>query len=148
MLLFLEMVQGGLLLYQAFWDIKRMEVSDWPFNLGILLAGTALYWRALEKGDYSILLENLIFGLVWFFIIFAFNLVTKGEGIGLGDAKLFFWLGLKEGFWEGTILFSLSLSLALLTVTPLLLLGKKHLKSRIPLIPFFAVGFIIKKFFL
>ena len=70
-------------------------------------------------------------------------LITRGRGMGLGDAKLAFLMGLILG-WPN-ILFALFLAFfggALFGVS-LIILGRKTLKSQIPFGPFLIGGTII-----
>lgn len=70
-------------------------------------------------------------------------LLTKGRGMGFGDVKLAFPLGLLLG-WPNTLValflsFFIGASVGILTI----MLGKKKLKSAVPFGPFLVIGTLI-----
>ncbi|MBU2037283.1 prepilin peptidase, partial [Patescibacteria group bacterium] len=88
---------------------------------------------------YPYLLSALVASAFFLLLI----LITRGRGMGLGDAKLAFLMGLILG-WPN-ILFALFLAFfggALFGVS-LIILGRKTLKSQIPFGPFLIGGTII-----
>jgi prepilin signal peptidase PulO-like enzyme (type II secretory pathway) len=78
------------------------------------------------------------FGALTFF--YFLYLVTRGRGMGFGDVKLVFFLGLLTGFPGIVIaLYAAFLTGAAVGVI-LVLIGKKRLKSHVPFGPFLVGG--------
>ena len=84
-------------------------------------------------------------GLVSSAFLGALYLITRGRGMGLGDVKLAFLMGLVLG-WP---LVALAYFVAFLTGAAagviLIITGKKKLKSKIAFGPFLILGTIIAK---
>lgn len=72
-------------------------------------------------------------------IFLVSRLATKG-GVGFGDVKLFFALGLLVGFKGLFNVLVLSMGIAFLYSIALLVMKKKKLSDRLPLAPFAAIG--------
>jgi prepilin signal peptidase PulO-like enzyme (type II secretory pathway) len=77
----------------------------------------------------------------------ALYLLTRGRGLGLGDVKLSFFLGLTLGFPHVLMAVYLALVFGGLIAGMLLILGKKRLRDEIPLGPFLVMGTILTMFF-
>ncbi|HEQ72321.1 MAG TPA: hypothetical protein ENN69_07520 [Spirochaetia bacterium] len=118
-------------------DLKRHMIP----NL-LVFPGTAvlLLYKALT--DLPSVPVALFHGALAFSIIFVFWLAARRK-IGLGDAKLSFFLAAGAGFleWWGMLL-AASLS-ALLAAGVLIALGKMKRADQIPLAPFFFLGLVI-----
>ena len=114
-------------------DLKYMIIPDSMIVsgiLGVLLQGPA--FAAFQGRAFS-----AIGAAVFFLILF---LITGGRGMGFGDVKLAFLLGLWLGFPQIVIaLYVAFLTGAAVGVT-LILGGKKGLKSKIAFGPFLIVG--------
>lgn len=82
----------------------------------------------------------ILSGVGAFFVFFILFLVTRGKGMGLGDVKFAFLIGLLVGF-PGIVV---SLYIAFLTGSIvafiLILWGKKHRRDTMPFGPFLALG--------
>lgn len=60
-------------------------------------------------------------------------LLSKGQGLGLGDAKLAGIIGLIFGFWGGLIILYIAVILGALLGMFLLLTHRGNLKTKLPL---------------
>jgi len=103
----------------------------------------AMMFSFFQNIFYAHLLGFLIGGL--FFIVLV--LITFGRGIGIGDVKLAFALGILLGWPD--IIFAIMLSFIIggLASGILVLFRKKHLKERVPFAPFFIFGTLLVVFF-
>lgn len=90
-------------------------------------------------------IPNVISGLGAFLFFLALHLITRGRGMGLGDVKLVFLLGLFLGFPKIVSALYLSFILGALAGLILVLLKKKRLfkGETIPFGPFLVLGSVI-----
>lgn len=96
----------------------------------------------LTEGEPS-LLSGLVAGSVGFLFFYALHALTRGRGMGFGDVKLAFILGMIVG-WPGIIL-SVFLSFVIGAIISLLLIGIgwKKMKDVVPFGPFLVLGALI-----
>lgn len=90
---------------------------------------------------------DLLSGVIAFSVFLLIYLLTRGRGMGFGDVKLVFLLGLALGFPK--IVFSLYLSFltgALVSIILILWGRKKFAKDTIPFGPFLVFGAFISIF--
>jgi len=99
--------------------------------------------------NHEYLIPNTVSGLLAFLFFLILYLATGGRGMGFGDVKLVFWLGLFLGFPR--IIPALYLSFLLGAVTGLILVISKKKRlfkgETIPFGPFLVSGSIISLFF-
>lgn len=129
-------------------SLVAIFVYDWrhyiiPDKILFPAAAAAVFWRGYESlaggadlaafGRFAPYFFSAI-GAGGFFLIII--LITRGRGMGLGDAKLAFLLGLMLG-WPAILaaLFLAFLSGALIG-SALVLVGRKKMESPIPFGPF------------
>lgn len=93
-------------------------------------------------GNNSLLAALLIAGS-----FFALYLFTQGRGLGLGDVKLGFFLGLTLGFPYAILAVWAAFVLGGMAAVVLLVLRRKKMKDEIPLGPFLVMGSVITMFF-
>lgn len=121
-------------------DLKYQIIPDIMIGVGILGALVRLFF--LFKSPFLIA-NFLTTALIFSGFFLSLWLLTRGRGIGLGDVKLAFLLGLILGY----PLFLIAGYAAFLTGAGvgviLILLGKKSLKSRVAFGPFLIVGAIV-----
>ena len=84
---------------------------------------------------------------VGFLFFLALSIITRGRGIGFGDVKLAFALGLVFGWPDIAIITMLSFIIGGLWSVGLMLIGAKKMKDRVPFAPFFVLGALIVFFF-
>jgi prepilin signal peptidase PulO-like enzyme (type II secretory pathway) len=80
-----------------------------------------------------------------FFILLV--VVTLGKGIGIGDVKLAFALGILLGWPDIAFATMLSFMVGGVISGIFVIFGKKHLKEHLPFAPFFVVGSCLVVFF-
>lgn len=112
--------------------------SDWIY--GLIPDETTLILSILGILNN---LGNLWVGLIAFLILLTLFVITKGRGIGFGDVKLIFPLGLLLG-WPGIfVMFYTASILGGLYAFILLLLHRKKFGDTIALGPFLIIGTVI-----
>jgi len=79
-------------------------------------------------------------GMIFFVFLYA---ATAGRGMGLGDAKLAFALGIFLGGWRLALAIYLAFIVGGITAVVLLWRGRKKLKSKIAFGPFLVLSAII-----
>ncbi|RLC39626.1 MAG: prepilin peptidase [Candidatus Nealsonbacteria bacterium] len=109
------------------WDLLRI----WDLGSGIL--------RSLQTPLIAGVSAGAFFFLLW--------LVSGGRWMGLGDAKLAFFMGLFLGFPNIVVGIFSAFFLGAIIGLGLIAFGKKSLKSKIPFGPFLVTGTFIALFF-
>jgi len=119
-------------------DIKKQILPDSILIPAIILA----LLRLLITGRWQFLLTAVIAASFFGFLY----LITKCKGIGFGDVKLGFFIGLVLGWWSWLLvaLFIAFLTGAFVGVI-LIVVRKKTLKSAVPFGPFLLLGMLIAK---
>lgn len=115
-------------------DLKYMIIPDSMVVVGVIGAIGGIWSRGAGIG------ENAMAGVgaaLFFLVLF---LITRGRGMGFGDVKLAFLLGLWLGYPKIVVgLYAAFLTGALVGVI-LILKGNKSLKSKIAFGPFLVLG--------
>ena len=121
----------------ALCDIKRRQLP-----LTVLLAGllTGAGGMIMQTGLQPALLARLFLGALPGAVLLSVSLGTGGA-VGLGDAALFMVSGVYLGFWENLFLLLMSLLLAGLWGTGMLVTKMGGRKTTLPLAPFVLVSF-------
>ena len=121
-----------------FVDLEHQIIPD---EIVIPLSVLFLGYRLLTNIQY--LISNfLITGIVSFLFLYLIHLLTKGKGMGLGDVKLAFLMGLVLGFPKIVVAFYLAFLTGAFVGVILILLGKAKLKQKIAFGPFLVFGTI------
>ena len=117
-------------------DFKYQIIPD--SMVGVLVVGSV--WLTLESSGPGVLPVHVLSGIGAFLFFFLLWFGTKGKGMGFGDVKLAFPLGLLLGFPK--IVFAVYVAFLIgASVGIILLLSKnKTLKSRIAFGPFLIIG--------
>ena len=113
-------------------DLLYFTLPDLLVYPSCLVVGIYL----ISKGEWT----NFLVGIVTLFFFLFLVLVTRFKGMGLGDVKLAFLMGLFLGFPKTLVALFLAFLTGALAGVILILLGKKKLKSRIPFGPFLVLG--------
>ncbi len=120
-----------------------------PDSIQILFfIGSLILLPFLSTGNFAIFFaERIISSLLIAAPIFALHFFSSGKAMGFGDVKLSFTIGFLLGTKLGfKALYSAFIIGGVVGVT-LLLLKKKHLKSKIAFGPFLAIGTVLMLFF-
>jgi leader peptidase (prepilin peptidase) / N-methyltransferase len=129
-----------------FTDLKYGIIPD-----KIIVAASAINFLWLFFNPLSLILNHLLsaVGSLIFFIAisYVFYMVTKKEGMGGGDIKLSFLMGLFLGFPNIIISLYLAFLTGALASIILILWKKKILKDSLPFGPFLIIGVFISLFY-
>ncbi len=119
-------------------DIKTYTLPD-SLLLPAIFVGIL---RLFFTGRWQFLLAGA--GLMLFYL--SLYLITSRKGIGFGDVKLGFFIGVVLGWWQWILVatFIAFLTGAIVGVI-LIILKKKHMKSPLPFGPFLLLGMLITK---
>jgi prepilin signal peptidase PulO-like enzyme (type II secretory pathway) len=131
-------------------DLRHYIIPDVVIYPAIAVAS---FWKVLEvtlaagKIDPMallwILLPALVAGGFFLFLI----IITRGKGMGGGDVKLAFLMGLVLGFPSILAALLLAFVSGAVVGVALILVGKKGMKSMLPFGPFLIFGFVLSYFY-
>lgn len=139
-LFYLAIVSGLIVIF--FTDFKYRIIPD-----------QVLFFIALITLVYSLILapetliNRLLSGLIMVIIFLILAVVTKGKGMGFGDVKLSFFMGLFLGFPKIIVAFYLAFLTGAAISLILVLIGKKTMKSKIAFGPFLVYATVVSFFF-
>ncbi|MFA5749716.1 MAG: prepilin peptidase [Candidatus Shapirobacteria bacterium] len=126
-----------LLVFSAVFDWKYMILPD---VVTILLIISALvFWFLGHFGEWNYFLVAL--ASMGFLLIL--NLITKGKGMGIGDVKFAFFMGLFLGYPKVVIAFYVAFIVGALVSLVLLVFKKIKRKAQIPFGPFLILGTLV-----
>ncbi len=143
-LLYLSVV-SSLLIIIFVYDLKHYIILDkiiYP-AIGITLGFSILNSYIINhKSFFNPLFAGLGVG-IFFFLLW---LVSRGKWMGLGDAKLAFFIGLFLGFPNVLAAMFLAFFIGAIMGIGLIIGGKKTLKSQVPFGPFLIAGAFLALF--
>ncbi len=118
-------------------DLKHRIIPDQIliFLTVISLVYQSIYFRELLK-------VNLMYGIISLLFFLMLVIITQGRGMGLGDVKLAFVMGLMLGFPKIIVALYLSFLTGAVVSLILILTHKKSMKSTIAFGPFLALSTI------
>lgn len=121
----------------AVYDLKYMLIPDevlWPLiGLSFLRLFFSHQWQVLPAAFLS---SGFLF-LLW--------LITRGKGMGLGDVKLAFLLGLVLGWPQIVVAYFTAFLTGAAAGVILVLWGRKNFKQKIAFGPFLLLGMMVAK---
>lgn len=126
-------------------DIKYHIIPDQATILSIVAALPVVYvsWFLLKEP-----LASPFFGAIALTCTILFlHLITRGRGMGFGDVKFAFPMGLLLGVKDGLLALYIAFLLGGMVSLALLLMRKKGMKSTIAFGPFLIMGTSIVLFF-
>lgn len=123
-------------------DLKYRIIPDEVLIVQIV---TALFYQVLFQKQ--ILKGNILTGVVFLLVFLFLVIITKGKGIGLGDVKLAFVMGLVLGFPKIIVALYLSFLTGAVFSLILVLLKIKSLKSTIAFGPFLCAATFVTLFY-
>lgn len=125
-------------------DLKYMIIPDWTVLASIIFA---LLIHFLTISNYRLLITNYLLSAFGSFAFLGLlHLITKGKGMGLGDVKFSFFMGLFLGWPQVLIAFYVAFLTGALIGVILILMGKKRFKQHIAFGPFLVLGTIVSWF--
>lgn len=128
--------------YEHFLILDKVVFSASGILLVMNIALDILAHR-FSLGVLGLTLAGIIGSLVTGGFLLAIWLISKGKWIGFGDVKFMLFMGQVLGFPGAIVGFFLSFFLGTIFSIPLLLFGKKNMKSKLPLGTFLSVGTFI-----
>jgi len=134
--------QIGMTIYASY-DLYVRLSSD-PFGKYLLKAGLWKNQSIYLFSELGILFLSGL-GIALFFLLLI--AITKGRGMGFGDVKLGFLVGLMAGFQNSLVLLFTSFLLGALMSIVLILVKRKTMKDAVPFGPFIITAFYISIFF-
>lgn len=139
-LVYLLIIYSGLLvIFLA--DIKYFIIPD---QIVVFLVITDLVYKILYQ--VNLLPYSIISAAGATAFILFFHIITRGKGMGFGDVKLAFFMGLFLGFPGIVIAFYMSFLTGAFFSVILIIIGKAKLKSKIAFGPYLAGATLVSFF--
>lgn len=107
----------------------------WIIEQAIIVYGFNNKWS-------EVLPAAFLGGFLWGGIFVVIALISKAS-LGMGDAKMFFVLGLMNGMNDTYCILLISMLIMAVTSIVLLLLKKVDRKTHVPMAPFVLIGFLV-----
>ena len=117
-------------------DLRYQTIPDEVVALGVIIS---LLYSLFFVGGFTFLLSGLGAGL--FFLLLV--LITRGRGMGWGDVKLAFLMGLVLGFPGIVVALILAFLTGALVGVILVLTGQKRFGEHLPFGPFLAASTLV-----
>lgn len=147
-ILFLFFISSILVIIFVY-DLKHFIIPDRVIFPAIFISAA---WYLISRVFFSSYIKfstaNIIyssFGASLFFL--AIVLLSKGKGMGMGDVKLAFLMGLLLGFPNILVALFLSFLLGAVVGIALIVAKKRNFKSEVPFAPFLVTGTFLALFF-
>lgn len=125
-----------------FTDLKYRIIPDQV--LVLLTTVTLIYLYLFNRNNLQ---DHLLAALIVFLFFLMMVAVTRGKGMGLGDVKYAFVMGLILGTNSSIISFYLSFLTGAVISLILIVAGRKKMKSTIPFGPFLVSGTFVSLFY-
>ncbi|MBI3384972.1 prepilin peptidase [Candidatus Gottesmanbacteria bacterium] len=123
-------------------DLKYEIIIDDIINSAIII--TIIYYFLIA---FSFIIPALISGVIVALFFRFLIFISRGRGLGEGDVKLGFWLGLLLGFPKIIPGLFMAFVLGAIIGLGLVFSGKKKFGQTVPLAPFLIIGTYISLFF-
>jgi len=130
-----------LLVFSAVFDFKYMILPD--FSTMILIFVTFLILLINRENIFI----NLFTALVASGFLLILNLITRGNGMGMGDVKLAIFIGLFLGGPKTILAFYVAFIVGSIVGLILMIFKKATKKSQVPFGPFLILGFFVAWWF-
>lgn len=153
-----HVVIAGILIVMLLSDIRYQIIPD-EMQIALGLAGIARFFfltvslyrpiiPQIYNMEYLYLVGQLLGGGVIVALpLLAIFLITKGKGMGFGDVKLTFNMGLVLGMWNGLYALYIGFISGGIVGAYILITKKAKLKSKIAFGPFLILGLYIMLFY-
>jgi len=137
---YLTIISGLIVIF--FTDLKYGIIPDKIVFSSIIVSIAYLFIN-----HQSLIINHFFAGIGAFLFFFLLYLVTRGRGMGFGDVKLAFFLGLFLGWPKVVVAFYIAFLTGAVVGCILILWGKKKFSGgTIPFGPFLVLGGIISLF--
>lgn len=122
------------LIFSLVFDLKYMILPDFSTVILIVLAFILLLLNHVMLALY------ILSALISAGFLLILNLITKGNGMGMGDVKLAIFIGLFLGFPNTVVAFYIAFIVGAIFGLILMIFKKETKKSQIPFGPFMILG--------
>ena len=141
-IIFFQFLISGILIAIFVIDLKSSIIPD---SLVVALMVLTFIYKLIFQ--QNLIITDFAAGVVFasFFIMLIF--LTRGKGMGMGDAKFALFMGFYLGFLKLLVAFYISFLTGAVISLILILLGLKKFKSAIPFGPFLITGTVIAEYF-
>lgn len=138
------LVIGLILVIIFFTDLFHGIIPDWTVvAMSLLVLTYKLYLAHSGVMQIADVWGSLLSGLVASAFFLVLYLGTKGRGIGFGDVKFAFPMGLLLGFPKSLVGFFASFLIGAIIGIGLLMYGKKKFGQTVPFGPFLILGIFV-----
>lgn len=136
------------LLAVADYDLQHYLISDKVLLFCLIIALVFLTFTGIQQGNLlnwpnSPLLLGLLAGALASIFLGLIHCLTRGQGMGFGDVKLAFILGLIVGWPDVILALFLSFFIGAIIGLGLVISKKKKMKEALPFGPFLVMGALI-----
>lgn len=126
-----------------FSDVKYRIIPD---QVQIFLFAASLFLLPLYGSVQKIFIDRVVAAILVMAPIYFLYWVTKSKGMGFGDVKFAFTIGLMFGIKAGLLVLYFAFISGAVVGVILMLLQKKGLKSKIAFGPFMVMGILVMLF--
>lgn len=126
-----------LLVFSLAFDLKYMILPDFSTIILIVMAFLGVIFDKINIIPY------LLSGVGAFGFLYLLYLITKKKGMGFGDVKFAFFMGLFLGWPKVGVAMYIAFILGALIGLIGIIFGKMGRKSKIPFGPFLIIGFFL-----
>lgn len=138
---YLFIIVSGLIVI-FFTDFKYRIIPD---QVVFILIITSLLYLILYQSPF--LPNHLLSGATMSILFLTLVILTRGKGMGLGDVKFSFFMGIFLGFPKIIVAFYLSFLTGAVVSAILVIAGKKKMKSTIAFGPFLVIATFMSFFY-
>lgn len=125
-----------------FTDVKNQIIPD-EMQIALFMFGFLLQIITVLNVSLVFVLSVLVAGVVVMIPILLIYLATKGRGMGFGDVKLAFNMGILLGIKSGLLALYFGFILGAVYGIILIVLKRKKMKSKIAFGPFLVLGIVV-----
>lgn len=134
---FLFLIIIVLLIFSTVFDLKYMILPDFSTVILIIIAFLGIIF------DEKNIIPYLLSALISSGFLLLLNLITKGNGMGMGDVKLALFMGLFLGYPKIILAFYIAFIVGAILGIFLIAFKKVDRKSQIPFGPFLILGTLV-----
>jgi prepilin signal peptidase PulO-like enzyme (type II secretory pathway) len=131
------------LVFSAVFDLKYMILPDFST---VILTICATIFLFVEIPDLAFLQWKVLSAIISFGFLYFLYLITKKKGMGFGDVKLAFFMGLFLGYPKIIVAMYFAFVVGALVGLILMLFKKAGKKTKISFGPFLILGTIVAWF--
>lgn len=146
LLLILVLISFSLLIVIFVYDLKHYIIPNKVIYPTIGVVSLYIFLTGLFANNLSIIANHLIAGVLSFIFFFSIFFFSKGRGIGFGDVRYSFLMGLLLGYPDILVGLFLSFFIGAIIGVTLIAFKIKERKDMIPFGPFLVTGTFVAFF--